>query len=108
MSIVSDMRRMDLEKRFKEETKSGAVKYSWRRVNSIYVAIYESDNYKTVNDVKYSSNTHVAFTFHKEIDRDDYRLADTKRGLSYDILTVKSSREMLSMKLKVVDIDGRK
>lgn len=101
MSFIADMKPIMLQVKAKVKKPSGATAETWQDVQNIDVAIYNTDDMKVTQSVRYNQSSNVGISFYKAIDKDMNRLVD---GTTiYTITKVNPRGRLTSLLLKAVD-----
>ena len=103
MSIVTDMKPIMIQGKVKIKSPSGAIKEEWKDIKNIDIALYQTNDMKNTQSVRYNESTNTGLTFYKDIDKDNNRFRDG--NTIYTITKVNPKGRFTTLLLKVVETD---
>lgn len=108
MSIYSNLRKVELQSKKIIKSPTGAEKTSWVTEKHINMAIYDSNMYKSDNNInvqsiKYLESSHVGLTKFKDIKEDKNRISFN--GKIFDVISTTNGGRYSIILLKEVDLN---
>ena len=101
MSIVSNMKSMQLQTKEKVKTPSGAIKETWVDKKIILVSVFKNNDMINTQSIRYNESSHTGLTFNKEVKEGASRLVDN--NIVYEVISANSQGRINNLLLKVVD-----